>query len=513
MVAAMWRACLWLLALLLIPAAASAQISNEQLVNNHPTLSTYQRSYTPATGSDRVVIAIIFSEYDRTQSSFVTSATLGGVPLQPLGTIEGVRAKRNRMSAFILREADIPAGTSTFRVNYGPDPASSLIYLATVLNVDQASVGNPPRAFARDCSVQNASSGGTIAFGAVAARGNDYVFSFAGTGQNTAFTTFNNGASELFDERVFGPGFSFAGGVQVPIAPTTIAGNATLSSGCNNRPSTFQLVLRPLLGTDAQLTAPPVRTVGQTVTIDVADADQNTRASVRDSFTVTVRNQTTGETEPLLLTETGPNTGIFRAILPTQDGGPGPNNNGTINGRAGQRLEITYQDRFNTDGAARTLVRITRLVQTDAPASLRIDKTSRMLEASGVGRFAVPQADVVYTLTVTNSGDGATDSGTVFVVDVLPPELIFFNGDFQSGDSDTGAVRADPGETGLAFSAATDLRFAGAGSPPADFAACNLSATGGYDENIRYVCIRPQGAMLPDDPNSTLTLRFRARIR
>ena len=61
-----------------------------------------------------------------------------------LGTIEAQQAKRNRMTAFLLPEADIPRGSSTLRVRYGPDPAASLIYLATVLNIDQASASTPP---------------------------------------------------------------------------------------------------------------------------------------------------------------------------------------------------------------------------------------------------------------------------------------------------------------------------------------------------------------------------------
>ena len=509
-VRAMAIACLLLFALAAQPGFA--QISNEQLVNNHGTASSYQRSYTPSTGENRVVIAIIFSEYERTQDSQVTSATLGGVAMQPLGSIEGVRAKRNRMSAFILREQGIPTGTSAFRVTYGPDPSASLIYLATVLNVDQASVANPPRAFARDCGAQNNQGGGTIPFGSVAARANDYVFSFVGTGQNTAFTTFNNGGSELFDERVFGPGFSFAGAVQVPPMAGSFAGNATLSSGCNNRPSTFQLVLRPLLGSDATLTTPPVRRVGATVAIEVADADRNTRAAVRDTVEVVVRNLTTGESERVVLTETGPNTGVFTADLPTRDAAAGASNDGTMNGRAGHRLQASYVDTLNGDGAARTVTSITRLVQTDGAARLSVAKQSRPLATTGRDRFSVPGADMVYTIRVTNVGDGAPDRDTVLVVDSLPAGLVFFNGDFESGDGDSAAVKADMEDSGLTFAAGTDLRFAGAGAAPASFAACTLAAAAGYDARVRHICVRPRGVLLPDNPRPGFSLRFRTRI-
>ena len=61
-----------------LPFAAIAQISSETVVNNHDTTREYQRSYTPAAGENRVVIAIIFSEYDLDQNSVVIDATLGG---------------------------------------------------------------------------------------------------------------------------------------------------------------------------------------------------------------------------------------------------------------------------------------------------------------------------------------------------------------------------------------------------------------------------------------------------
>lgn len=504
---------LWLCLLAVLTQPLAAQISNEQLVNNHGTAFSYQRSYTPAAGSDRVVIAIIFSEYEQSQNSEVTSATLGGRAMEPLGTIDGVRAKRNRMTAFIMREADLPSGSSTFRVTYGPDPSASLIYLATVLNIDQASAASPPRAFVRDCTSQNSAGAGTIGFGAVAARANDYVFSFVGTGQNNAFTRFNNGADELFDERVFGPGFSFAGGVQTPLAATTIAGTASLTNGCNNRPSTFQLVLRPLLGSDAMVNAPAALGVGQGQVIEVSDADRNTRSAVSDTITVSVRNVRTGETEQVTLTETGPGSGTFRAALPTADANTGSSNNGTMNGRAGDRLEVTYRDVLNSDGAARNLTAVTRLLQTGGPARLTAAKTSRMLETSGENRYALPQVEVVYTITVTNTGDGAADGGSLFILDTLPPQTDFFNGDFLVGDGDNAPVLVSAGTTGLTFNAATDLRYAPAGNPPASFAACTLAANAGFDSRVRYLCIRPQGRMLPDVPRPAVTLQYRARIR
>ena len=214
------------------------------------------------------------------------------------------------------------------------------------------------------------------------------MFSFVGTGKNTAFTTFNNGGQELFDERVTGPGFSFAGAVQTPQSPTSVAGSAFINGGCDRRPSTLQLVLRPLLGSDAELTAPLSRKIGNSVTIEVIDGDRNRRTAFIDTVTVTVRNLRTGELETLVLNETGPNTGIFRASLPTLDGARGPNNNGLMSARTGDILETLYTDVTNSGGASRDLTRQTRLTATDNPAQLLVTKRS-VTTATGAD-FAVP---------------------------------------------------------------------------------------------------------------------------
>ena len=89
----------------------------------------------------------------------------------------------------------------------------------------------------------------------------------------------------------------------------------------------------------------------------------------------------------------------------------------------------------------------------------------------------------------------------------------FFNGDFLAGDSDSAAVLVNTGGTGLNFNPATDLRYAPAGAPPASFNACNLAPNAGFDTRVRYLCIRPQGQLLPDVPRPVLTLQYRAQIR
>ncbi|MGB7406083.1 MAG: hypothetical protein WA906_10360 [Pacificimonas sp.] len=493
--------------------ASVAQITSEAVVNNHGTTTTYSQNYTPGAGSNRVVLAIVFSEYDLDQSSTPTSVTLGGVSMTALGTIEGAGAKRNRMNAYIMPEADIPPGTSAFSVSYGPDPASSLIYLATILKIEQASLTNIPVGFSKDCFT-GTSPRGRIAFAPVTASANDLVFSFVGTGDRDNQTNFQNGANEFLDESVRSPGFSLAGGVRAPSAGGSFAGNARLSDGCHRRPSTVQIVLQPELdGTDGTVNAAAAVVAGNSVTITVADSDLNIRTGGIDQVTVTVFNDRTGETETVTLVETGPNSGIFSGSLPTATSGNTANNSGTLNVAVNDRLTTRYFDSLTEDGGSATRTDITVVTATGAPASLDLAKSVVPAATSGLERFSIPGSDVLYTLTVTNTGDGAVDEAAMFVLDPLPADLTFFNGDPVAGDGDNASVLFAQSGAGLSFDASTDLRFAGAGSPPADFASCSLAVPAGYQPSVRYLCLRPRGEMLPGSPDPSFTMTFRMRIK
>ena len=142
---------------------ARAQVTSESFLRNHGTLPTYQTTYTPGTGQDRVVVVIVASEYDLNRQdngqsvpneSVASSVTLGGVPLRsfapstalvgaPPTSRENARNKRNRLSLFYLPEAELPGGASTFSIAY-TQPASSMIYIATALNIRQDDPISPP---------------------------------------------------------------------------------------------------------------------------------------------------------------------------------------------------------------------------------------------------------------------------------------------------------------------------------------------------------------------------------
>jgi uncharacterized repeat protein (TIGR01451 family) len=123
-------------------------------------------------------------------------------------------------------------------------------------------------------------------------------------------------------------------------------------------------------------------------------------------------------------------------------------------------------------------------------ATLSATKISMVISdgVSGANPKALPNAVVRYTIGVANTGTLAVDNNTVFVLDQLPPNITY-------NASSTPVFTQGPVSSGLSFTAGSDIRFAGAGTPPANFAACTLSAGSGYNPAIRYVCIRPQGSM------------------
>lgn len=146
-------------------------------------------------------------------------------------------------------------------------------------------------------------------------------------------------------------------------------------------------------------------------------------------------------------------------------------------------------------------------------ATLVAAKTVAIYDPAGAGLFATPGNDIVYTITSTNIGTGPADSNSIFVVDTLPPEIEFYNGDMDGAGPATGAAYFTQTGAGLSFSLATDLKFSNLAARPANLAACAYTPVAGYDPAVRHVCLRPQGAMQSGSPNPAFSAQFRARIK
>jgi uncharacterized repeat protein (TIGR01451 family) len=144
-----------------------------------------------------------------------------------------------------------------------------------------------------------------------------------------------------------------------------------------------------------------------------------------------------------------------------------------------------------------------------ANASLAVTKISAVTAdgVSGTNPKAVPGATIRYSINISNSGTTTVSSNSIFILDPLPANFTY---NASSAPTFTqGAVTS-----GLTFTAATDVRFAGAGPAPTSFANCTLPAGTGFNSAIRYVCMRPQGIMagatVAGQPN--FTVNFQGRI-
>ena len=150
----------------------------------------------------------------------------------------------------------------------------------------------------------------------------------------------------------------------------------------------------------------------QAIAISVTDADRNTNPATTQSFTVTVNNPATGETETVTLTETGVNTGVFSGSLATSEGVVADPAVGVLAVAKDDVVTTTYGDTCNNLGgpgnstANTTVVKpVLTISKTDAPDPVNAG------------------SNITYTLSYSNTGTAAA-SGVV-VTDTIPANTSF----------------------------------------------------------------------------------------
>ena len=148
-------------------------------------------------------------------------------------------------------------------------------------------------------------------------------------------------------------------------------------------------------------------------------------------------------------------------------------------------------------------------------AELSAAKTVTVYDPANAGLYALPGNDVVYTITVTNSGDGLADDGSMELIDHLPSNIEFWNGDIDDGGPENDPVSfSQTGGAGLTFTYASDVRFGTGTTAPADFASCTaITPDSTYRPDLTYICFNPKGAMAAGDPDPTYSVNFRTRIK
>ena len=118
--------------------------------------------------------------------------------------------------------------------------------------------------------------------------------------------------------------------------------------------------------------------------------------------------------------------------------------------------------------------------------------------------YAIPGSDVVYAITVNNTGSGPVDTNTLEIIDAMPTEVSFR----------TGSVAFTDSESGLTFDPLADIAFSKAATAPANFSACTDTPTGTYDPDITFICIAPKGTMSEGTISpSSFTVQFQAAVK
>ena len=152
----------------------------------------------------------------------------------------------------------------------------------------------------------------------------------------------------------------------------------------------------------------------------------------------------------------------------------------------------------------------TQCQEASAPAtSLSANKSVELYDPQNLGLYAIPGNDVIYTISVANTGTGDVDSGSMVLFDNMPEDVVFYNGDFDDGGPETDPVIFQGAGSGLMFDYNTDVAFSNAATAPTDFASCTYTPASGYDPNVTFICFNPKGTMAG---GSSWSISFRSRI-
>jgi hypothetical protein len=169
------------------------------------------------------------------------------------------------------------------------------------------------------------------------------------------------GGSAFFDDNgrlfVYGTGAASTTGDQDTLFQVDTATGALteLLSGTvvNNTDGGF---CTRTVGVDAALAVDPTTPPGGCIAVSLTDPDLNTGAALTEQVVVEVVNTTSGETETLTLTETGPNTGVFEACMPTaSDPAADGDFDGHLHVEDGDTYEVAFEDSLTSTGVAQTV--------------------------------------------------------------------------------------------------------------------------------------------------------------
>lgn len=133
---------------------------------------------------------------------------------------------------------------------------------------------------------------------------------------------------------------------------------------------------------------------------------------------------------------------------------------------------------------------------------------------SGGDPMSIPGAWLNYTISVTNTGAGTVDAGSVIIRDEIDPSMVFFSGDFDGAGSPIDFVDgtgANASGLTLPFGGLSDggdgVTFLDAGGAP-------IIPTGGFDPAVRSLELSFAGSLAGASGGATpqFEIRFRTRL-
>lgn len=139
-------------------------------------------------------------------------------------------------------------------------------------------------------------------------------------------------------------------------------------------------------------------------------------------------------------------------------------------------------------------------------------KTVSTWDLGGHTGYALPGNDVIYTIETTHESGPSLDAETVFIVDKIPEELIFYNDDIDDGGPETHPVKFESNGSGLTFDYGTDVAYSNSATKPTDMSQCNYVPATGYDNAVTHICFQPSGTFNSGTPDPSFELSFRAKI-
>lgn len=147
--------------------------------------------------------------------------------------------------------------------------------------------------------------------------------------------------------------------------------------------------------------------------------------------------------------------------------------------------------------------------------SVKLNSSKSVFMAStSISSYSIPGSDILYTIDVANTGSKPVDPNSIVIIDALPDQTVFYNGDIDDGGPETGTILFTSAGSGLSFTEATDLAFSNASAKPSSFAACTYTPSAGYDVNVNYVCLNPKGTLNAGSLTlAQFSLSFRAQVK